>query len=331
MPPSSTRPIVYDCQERHAVSLPLDHLLLPNGSLNILPAVSSKSYFDIDCRGNTLSFIAGKYVGLIPINDRILIDVKPKIPVKSLTRLIEIAGEEVGVLDFFERNYQEQPTFDQSVLDLVIKTLLVQLRAIEQEGLYKIYGRVSRSGIFRPRINFARTLQTQWSRGNFTRTHFDLFEYSRDNPLNRLLKYTLWYCGNFAGLRVRNSETRNALAFFFNLLDQVPLDKSLSFVPAVQWTLKNDQIPVLRGYYNDIARTCLFLVGNRSISLEVRGDDISFLSFVLNLEDVFEKYIRNLLKGADLTAQPGLRVLNGNTEIQSYLFSDSRTVKILPD
>jgi len=63
----------------------------------------------------------------------------------------------------------------------------------------------------------------------------------------------------------------------------------------------------------------------------VRGDDISFLSFVLNLEDVFEKYIRNLLKGADLTAQPGLRVLNGNTEIQSYLFSDSRTVKILPD
>src|SRR5216684_7817826 len=112
MPHSSASPVIYDCQERHAVNLPLDHVLLPNGKLDILPAVMSKGYFDIDYRGDALSFVAGRYVGLIPINDRVLIDVKPKVPVKNLLRLIDIAGEELGVLHFFERDYREQPTLD---------------------------------------------------------------------------------------------------------------------------------------------------------------------------------------------------------------------------
>src|SRR4051812_40830235 len=133
MPPFSSNPRIYECQERRPVDgLPLDQVLSANGSLDILPA--SKGYFDIDYRGNELTLVAGRYIGLIPINSRVLIDVKPKMQIQNLLRLIDIADEEIGVLKFFDRQYQENEEFNQNVFELLIKTLLKQLRAVEQEG-----------------------------------------------------------------------------------------------------------------------------------------------------------------------------------------------------
>lgn len=329
MPPFSTNPVIYECQERRAVEdLPLSQVLSSNGVLDILP--SSKGYFDIDYRGSRLILVAGRYVGLIPINSRVLIDVKPKMPIQNLLHLVDIAGEELGALNFFERGYPEKPTFDQSVLDLLIKTLLKQLRLVEQEGLYKVYRRDSKTGPYHPKINFARTVQTHWSRGNFTRTTFDVFEYSRDNCLNRLVKYTLWYAGKFLQLKGASGDRTKTLTSFYDLFERVPLDISLSFLRDAQRMLKNHEIPALRAYYNDIVRTCLLIVGNRSVSLDLIGNDVSLLSFVLNLEDVFEKYVRNLLRLSAPQLRPELRILNGN-DVCSYLFRDSKSIRIKPD
>jgi 5-methylcytosine-specific restriction enzyme subunit McrC len=330
MPTPSTSPVIYQCQERRPVEgLPVESVLSKNGSLDIFPA--SKGYFDIDYRGNKLTLVAGRYVGLIPINSRVLIDVRPKMPIQNLLRLIDVAGEEIGTLHFFERGYQEEPVFDLNVLDLMVKTLLKQLRIVEQEGLYKIYRRENKTGMYRPKINFGRTLQTQWSRGNFTKANYDLFEYTRDNSLNRLVKYTLWYAGNLVKGRTTGSHAKTLLTYYYDLFERVPLDTSLSFIADSQRVLKNFEIPALRAYYNDVIRTCLLIVRNRSVSLDVIGSDISLLSFVLNLEDVFEKYVRNILRHSAVPLRPEIRVLDGNTQLNSYLFRDSKSIRIKPD
>jgi 5-methylcytosine-specific restriction enzyme subunit McrC len=330
MPTSSINPVIYECHERRPVDgLPMDQILSATGSLDILP--SSRGYFDIDYRGNRLTLVAGRYIGLIPINNHVLIDVRPKMPIRSLLRLLDIAGEEIGALNFFERGYREEPGVDRNVLDLMIKTLLNQMQSVEQDGLFKVYRRENRIGTYRGKINFGRTLQSQWSRGKFLSAQFELFDYSRDNCLNRLLKYTLLFAGNFLKLRGRRSEDQKTLASFYDLFERVPLDSTLSFVSESERMLKHGEIPPLRGYYNDIVRTCLLILKNRSVSLDVLGTDVSLLSFVLNLEDVFEKYVRNILKRLASQLRPELRVLDGNSQFESYLFSDSRSIRIKPD
>jgi len=257
--------------------------------------------------------------------------VKPKIAVRDLFRLLDIAGQELNVLRFFERGYNEREVADKTVIHLLIKTLLRQLQALDELGIFKGYIRDTGSGPFKPRVNFARTLQRHWSRGNFSQASFESFRLSKDHPLNRLLKYTIWYCGNYLSLREGAADLKEQVNFFLDMLETVPLDRSLAYLPAVRRILDSGQIPGLRHYYEGLARTCLFIIGNSSISLEIRGEDISLLSFILNLEELFEKYIRNVLKRGVPGAQGGIRVLDGNKEGGAYLFSDSRMYEIHPD
>jgi 5-methylcytosine-specific restriction enzyme subunit McrC len=277
------------------------------------------------------TLVAGKYIGLIPINSRILIDVRPKIRIDDLFRVLNVANEQLGALTFFERGYRQIEGPDENILHLLIRTLVKQLQSLEAEGLHKTYKQIVKTGPFRPRINFARTVQRNWSRGIFSTTTCEVFEFSRDNPLNRLVKYALWYSGTFLSLRTGEAELKEQLRFFLEMFETVPLDRSLGFVPAVKLLLASGQIPALRHYYEALARTCLAITGNSSVSLEVQGADVSLLSFVLNFEEVFEKYVRNTLKNASTAHVPPLQILDGNKEGRGYLFTDSRTYEVRPD
>src|SRR5258707_1169067 len=108
MPAPSHKPTIFPCVERQSVEIPLDRLLTTAGKFEILPSVAAKGYFDIDYRAGQLIFKAGKFVGLIPINERVVIGVKPKISVADLLHIVDVAEEEVSFLDFFVRPYKEQ-------------------------------------------------------------------------------------------------------------------------------------------------------------------------------------------------------------------------------
>lgn len=331
MPAPSLKATIYKCEERDSVQLPITHVLDANGDIRILPSVVAKGYFDIDYRGGKLVFLAGKFIGLIPINDQVLIEIRPKVSVSDLARMLTIAGEDVGVLRFFEREYKHKKAVDESIVHLVVMSLLQQLRSVSQEGMIKEYLATPNTGAFKPRINFSKTIQRHWSRGIFNKTANDIFNFTKDHPLNRLVKYTLWYCGRYLKFRSSADQTRLELDFFYNLFESVPLDTSLSFVPAVRALLQDEKIPVLRSYYVDIAKTCLLLTEHRSVSMDISGDDISLLSFILNLEDIFEKYVRNILRGHVKTHSPTMAVLDGNQEGRGYLFHDSKAYDIKPD
>ncbi len=93
----------------------MSEVLSTTGALDILPDVKSKSYFEIDYRAGQLLLVAGKYVGLIPINSRVVIDVRPKVALKGLLRILNLAEEEIGSLEFFNRSYKEIPEQDDNV------------------------------------------------------------------------------------------------------------------------------------------------------------------------------------------------------------------------
>lgn len=114
MPAPSHKPTIFPCTERQDVEIPLVDLLTHAGRFTILPAVASKGYFDVDYRGDRLAFKAGKFVGLIPINDRVVIDVKPKVSILDLLHIVNIGEEEVSFLDFFVRPYKAQKDVEET-------------------------------------------------------------------------------------------------------------------------------------------------------------------------------------------------------------------------
>lgn len=327
----SHKPTIFPCVERQSVEVPVAELLTSSGKFDILPSVASKGYFDIDYRGGQLVFRAGKFVGLIPINDRVVIDVKPKVSVSDLLHIVDRAEEAVSYLDFFVRPYKERKETEESLLGLIVRTLLKQLRQVENEGLYKNYARIRETGTFKPRIDFAKTIQREWCRGNYSRTSNEVFLFTRDNPLNRLIKFTIWYCAHYLELRSGESEIRQELSSFYNLVEMVPLDLTRSFLPNVLSTVESGRIPVLRNYYLGIARTCLLIISGHSVSLEKAGSDVTLLSFILNLEEIFEKYVRNVLRLWAKSNRSEVGVRDGNKGKRNYLFHDSRVFDIYPD
>lgn len=330
MPPFSAKYKVFDCLERQAVDVPLESLLSSNGDLRILPEVRARGYFDIDYRGDKLTFVAGRFVGTIPITEEICINVKPKIEILDLVRLIAIAGGDIGVLRFFARGYEKRAAQDRTIISLLLVTLLEQLRQLESEGMLKGYRSVEGEGVFRNRLNVGRTLRRHWSRGKFASASWDNFAFTNDNAPNQLIKYTLWYCGKLLDSYKLSDEFRMELSEVFSLFDQVSLDLHKRFLSPVKLLLERNALPTLRHYYYEICKTCLFIIGNDSVSLTVQGSDIDLLSFVLNLEDLFERFVRNVLQRA-LSSIPQIRVLDGNREGRSHLFFDSRAIDVKPD
>ncbi len=331
MPAFYRRAKIFRGVERQPIGVPLSDVLTASGKLDILPSVVSKGYFDIDYRNGQLTLVAGKYIGLIPINDRVLIEVRPKAEMGDLLHILEIAEEDLGYLHFFERSYKDKSGSESTIIQIIVRSLLRQLRAVAQEGLHKTYSLTHLHGTFKPRINFPRTMQKNWCRGAFSQTSSDVFEFTKDNPLNRLVKYTLWYCGRYSTVAKASEDIRSELEYFYNLFATVPLDTSLGFLPEAKSMVTLKKIPQLRQYYSELAKTCFLIAEHRSISLESEGNSVSLLSFILNLEDIFEKYVRNVVKKFCSTAGSDFRILDGNTELRARLFHDARSFDIKPD
>jgi 5-methylcytosine-specific restriction enzyme subunit McrC len=326
------KPTIYSCAERQPVAVPISEVLSSTGALDILPDVLSKSYFEIDYRSGKLLLVAGKFVGLIPINSRVVIDVRPKLALKGLLRILNVAEEEIGSLDFFNRSYKDAPTPDDNVLSLLVRSLLKQLQQLALEGVLKLYQQRELVGPFKPRINFSKTIRQQWVRGTFTQASADCFDFTKDNALNRLIKYTIWYAGKELQLRRNNpTDLLEQLDFCFNLLETVPLDTTRRFLPACTEMARGYRLPTIRRYYADIATSCLLIVANRSVDIETSGDDVNLLSFVVNLEDVFEKYIRNVIKEQFRKQGSSFIIGNGNKESRSLLFRDNQGIPVKPD
>jgi 5-methylcytosine-specific restriction endonuclease McrBC regulatory subunit McrC len=91
------------------------------------------------------------------------------------------------------------------------------------------------------------------------------------------------------------------------------LDLSKSFLKD-KLVINPDLMPSIRSYYNAPLRIAKTIIENRGIELDRSGDDILLPSLVLRLEEVFEKYTREILREKMNFLEPTLRVLDGNLQ-----------------
>jgi 5-methylcytosine-specific restriction enzyme subunit McrC len=326
----SSRATIYSCTERQIVPIPSSEFVGAHGKIQLFKEVLSRGYFDVDFRGGEVVLVAGKFVGLIPLNDNIVVEILPKTKLTDFARMLEIAGEDPGSLHFFEHGYAEKEGIDRFFL-LIVKSLVRQLRPIAEEGMLKSYSRRGGVHTFKPTIQFSKTLQRVWAKGNFSHSYSDVFEFTKDTPLNRLVKYALWFCGQYMASQAKGQALAAELELYANLFETVPLDLKLSFLTEVEDVVRSRQLPTTRQYYLAIAKLCLMIARNRSVTPDSTGGDARLLSFIINLEDVFEKYVRNALRAFARSERPDLSIKNGNLEGRGHLFHDSTVFPISPD
>jgi 5-methylcytosine-specific restriction enzyme subunit McrC len=327
---SSSKPTLYSCTERQIVPVPPAEFIGPQGKVRLFKEVLSRGYFDIDFRAGQVVLVAGRFVGLIPLNDDIVVEILPKANLADFAHVLEVAGDDPGSLHFFERAYLEKQGID-AFFPLIVQSLLRQLQAVAQEGILKAYTRKSGIHTFKPTINFSKTLQRVWARGDFSHSYSDVFEFTKDTPFNRLIKYALWFCGRYLATQRKAVKLAEQLEFYANLFDTVPLDTQLSFLPHVDNVVSMGAIPSFREYYLGIAKVCMLIARNRSVMAGFSDEGTKLLSFVINLEKVFEKYVRNVLRAYARNSGSGLTVKDGNVDGRGYLFHDSHGLEVRPD
>lgn len=342
LPPEELHPFnrrrrPYSVKEHEVVPVPISELMI-GGTLELYPEVTGQGYFRIGLAKDHLEFQAGGWIGFIPVNDRVTIDVRPRVPVRNLERLIAIAGHRPFSLAPHLRRYSQADIEVPALLDLLAEGLLDSLRDIEVQGLHREYRRVTEDTSFpRGRILLGDTLRRHRSHGVRHRVRSTRFEQVVDTGPNRCLKYALWYLSRrFQEMQSRKGRPRllSELNRAYHLFDAVELDGSRGFL-ADPLVIDPDILPAIRAYYRDALQLALTIIEHRGVMLRGEGSEIRMASWVVSMEKIFETYLRTMLRERLLDLAPAIRVLDGNDDPpqggSKRLFDEGASTQANPD
>jgi 5-methylcytosine-specific restriction enzyme subunit McrC len=327
-------PTVHRVKEQGTTDVPVRDLLDRNGELLVNPEVESKDYFAIHASKGRLRLQARKHVGLIPLNERVSIDVEPRTPVGNLLHLLSVARHPLEPLPS-ERSYATDSQWSGSLLDIYAHGLIGRMEAIAAKGLLREYERRTEVTQFpRGRILATATARQLHSRGVKHRAVTARFERSSDNAANRCLKYALWFLSGLLReelpLRRERRRLLDRAAPLYEALGAVRLDHSLAFLQdgLVEGTTR---LPALRSYYRPALELATAIAQLHGVQLESRKGAVELPSMILDMSDLFECYLRNILAAKARERGWEQRVLDGNTDGATDLFDAKPSPEATPD
>jgi len=303
-------------EERTEIDIPISEVVQDGGKLNILPNV--KNYFSIDYKpkNHKLSLVAGGFIGLIPINNDLAIEIKPKFSISNLARIVAIAEDNFNTLSFFSRAYGERDDFSPVIFEFMAECLANELQTLEEEGLLKEYLlKKENTHKIRGRIDINTSIKSLWSHGHFNKASVSYFDFTPDNPFNQLIKFTLKFCiEELSRINSTNIQLRTLLIEYYSMFDAVTADNRLRCFDDVFNAIEADKVTTLRNYYVNICEVCRLIVNKIGVNFDEDGDDLKLSSFTLNMSSIFEKYLLNSIRfHRDIFPEDTI-ILDGNKE-----------------
>ena len=302
---------MYPCREYEQVSLPIAAILGRRGQLDIYPEVAGHGLFDIDYRRGQLVLRAKGHVGLIPISDRIAIHVQPRAPLGNLLYMIWRAGYRPGGLEGFLRGYRATPGTLDGPEALYVHAFVSALKAILGSGPLKRFLELDTETDARGRMLLSKTVSRFRARGIAHRHVFRQNVLTTDNLENRIVKHTsLRLLKHFvcheSGLKLARS-----IARFLEPLTTVDADALTPEFVARRAPASIRSLPNSHLFYAS-ALWLAYLIATRSgVSMEHLGS-ASFETLVINVSQVFERYVRQLCEEAAASAHAACTVYDGN-------------------
>ncbi|WP_162925030.1 5-methylcytosine restriction system specificity protein McrC [Mycetocola zhujimingii] len=280
--------------------------------------------FSIDFKGTELRLRAGGFVGVLPINDQLVLRVTPRTPISNLTRMVERSGHQALPIDAL-RTYATSASIGDWLLDIYADALIRHCFEVVNSGLYRVYRRETDFGS-RPRghLEIPATIRRFAARGINNTAAFSWYERTIDNALNRCLKAALVklyrrYVDPQKGLLGSRTRVRQ-LSSLLQLFADVSVDPSRAFLsdPIVAGLTAP---PMTRSYYRTPLRLAVAIISDRGVSLDDESGDLALSSMLLNMGELFETYVRTTLQSKAADAGWPVAVLDGNVDGHLPLYS----------
>jgi 5-methylcytosine-specific restriction enzyme subunit McrC len=288
-------------------------------------------YVRADFKDNRLRLSAMGVTGLIPLTDRVMIQVRPRFPLQNLTHMVTTCGYTPAILSAL-REYSPSDYWADWLLDVLSDALLASIDVIRQQGLLRVYVRRHDTSAFpHGRINVTATATRIASRGVNHRADYSWFERTVDNGPNQLLKAALLrlharylYAPRHRGVRTRMSRIAEAIRLF----REVEVDQHLRSLNDAQ-VRGSKPLPTPRGYYRPALGLAEAILKGRGINLDPGAPAHAYAArpsftvdpgistrlalptLLVKTEDLFENFVRISLQ-ASFSQEPGLLVLDGN-------------------
>jgi 5-methylcytosine-specific restriction enzyme subunit McrC len=280
--------------------------LLVDGKLQIYEEVQSRNYFQVRASGNKLVFQAGGFIGLIPVNDRLTIEVVPRTPIGNLDRMLRIAGTDAVVISRITRAYAETDE-DLSLIDVLIDELVNALRHIALDGRMKKYERhhfvgAPRSG----RVLVADTLRARAGHFGAFVVATSRYERTANNIFNAVLKEAIEH---LATELQRGPPRKGVGPRLLALNERWQMFANVEF-PSIGRTnvelVRTRLAEVQSEWYKRALTVSIAVLAGRGPSASSEAGPLKASSVIYNLSVAFESYVRNVLKlDASLNVRDG--------------------------
>ncbi len=305
------------------------------------PHLEGRGYFSVEVRRSATRLQANGYIGVIPINDRLTLEVVPRVPVGNLSHLLEVSGSSPYPILEALRSYRVRGAMYPSLVAVYARALRSEIEAIAAQGFLRDYERSAETTSFpRGRVVMSPTIQHSWARGLKHKLSVSRFQRTVDVAVNRVLLYAVWRLSLFLrhlGSAVPNDQRRAArrdLNAAWNLLHGINLDLKEDFLDDA-WVTGALELPTTRAYYRTAIDLALVVAGRKAVLLEERGSHVHLPSLVLDMATVFENYVRNILVRAGREESWPMKVLDGNKGPpqggKGRLFRSGEYVEASPD
>lgn len=297
--------------------VPLD-VIFREGRLDVNPSAQNKDFYATRLTREGVQVQARGYVGIIPLNDRLTLEVVPRVGMSNLSRLVEVSGVPPRALADVMRRYRTGGALYPSLISLYADGLHHAISEIVTRGMMREYEwREETSSFPRGRILIGRTMQRAGARGASHEAAFGWFQRSTDIGVNRCLLYATWRLAHYnrqAGEGVAKSEQRRVarqLNRCMQLLQGVHLDPGAAFMSDPLVTGRAE-LPTLRGYYRPALDLALTIIAGHAVDIEDQNGNVRLPSLVLDMSSVFEAYLRRTLQRTAENEGWGVRVMDGN-------------------
>ena len=288
------------------------HLLIDGDRLDLYESISQRGLFHVRGSGSKITLQAGNAIGLIPINDRVAIEIDSRVPIRNLERLIGLVDNYVPKILEFDRVYEHSDQLPRSLIDTITDALLNAIEALRDEGLYKSYSPRTVVGAPSGRLFPFRSALAQRQRGRPIAVS-SRFERSIDNAVNGNIKAALVLLlalyaetRDKAGGRKRTGRISRALGMF----DGVSKSRPTSDADAI-YVREPGRLPEIRPNLIQATTLSSLVLSNSGVQIRDPGAALTAPSVLIQMDDVFERYVRQFLR-LRMATIGNFEVLDGN-------------------
>lgn len=283
---------IINVKEKSKVMLTDSKTIFKNSKFDIIQLAEKRDFFKVALKPNGLELTMGPYVGSVPINDKLSLNISPKISIDNFFFLLKKANMDIQFIDEYYRSYLSGIS-NMNMLDLITLKFIKGLKKIEQNGIYRDYVEIKKNGIdLKGKIVFKEHISKNIFKNIQHKVVYSYDDYSRDIVENQVLKYVIHYLIRYYKSVENKKEFIKDLKYYEDLFYNVSLNRRIVFLNKTSRKEIISKMPSLRRYYNEALIAAFMIIDKAEFKFE-EGNELNTLpSIYVNTADLFEKYCR---------------------------------------